>query len=106
MLDAGDRAGREVRDHRLPVERAAEREPEQEAAVGDEPVRLAAAGAQAARRLAEDVPARAVQLAQAAEAGRERDLGDGQVGVVEEPAGEVHPGRARQPVGRHAEVRR
>ena len=61
--------------------------------------------AQLARRLAEDLLAGAVELAQAAEAGGEGDLGDGQVGVVEQPAGEMHPRRARQPVGRHAHVR-
>ena len=105
MLDAGDGTGREVGGHRLPVEEAAEGETQEEAAVGGEAVGLAAPGAQLARRLAEDLLARAVELAQAAEAGGESDLGDGQVGVVEQPAGEVHPRRARQPVGRHADVR-
>ena len=103
-LDAGNRAGGEVRGQVRPVERAAVREAQEQAAVRDEPIRLAAAGAQLAGRLAEDVLAGTVELAQAAEAGRERDLGHGQVGVVEEPPREVDPGRARQPVRRHAQL--
>jgi hypothetical protein len=48
--------------------------------------------------------ARAVELAQASEAGGERDLRHGQVGVVEQPSREVHTRRAREPVGGHTEV--
>ena len=105
MLDARDGTGREVGGDRLPVEGAAEGQPQEQAAVGDEPVGLAAPRAQLARRLPEDLLAGPVELAQAAEAGREGDLGDGEVGVVEQAAGEMHPRRACQPVGGHADVR-
>ena len=104
VLDARDGAGCEVGDERLPVEGAAEGETQEQAPVRGETVGLAAPGAQLARRLAEDLHAGPVELAQAAEAGGEGDLGNGQVGVVEQPAGEMHPRRARQPVGRHANV--
>ena len=76
MLDAGDGTVREVGGHRLPVEGAAEGQTQEQAAVGGEAVGLAAPGTQLARRLAEDLLAGAVELAQAAEAGREGDLGD------------------------------
>src|SRR5262249_60427653 len=42
VLHAGDRASRKVCEQRIPVERAAKREPQNEAAVGREPVRLTA----------------------------------------------------------------
>ena len=103
-LDAWDGAGGEVRGQVRPVERAAVREAQEQAAVRDETIRLATAGPQLAGRLAEDLLAGTVELAQAAEPGRERDLGHGQVGVVEEPTREVDPGRARQPVRRHAQL--
>jgi hypothetical protein len=46
VLDAGDRACGEVADERLPVEWAVEGKPQEQTAIGDQPVRLAAAGAQ------------------------------------------------------------
>src|SRR5262249_56832383 len=90
---------------RGPVGGAGVREPQQQPTVGDEPIGLAAAGAKRAGRLAEDVAAGSVELAQAAEAGRERDLGHAQIRVVEQPSREVDTGRAGEPVGRHAEMR-
>jgi hypothetical protein len=104
VLDARDRTGGEVRAHSLPVKWTVERESQEEAAVGGEPVGFAAASAQHARRLPEELPAGAVELAQAPEAGHEGDLCDREVGVVQQPTGEVHPRRPRQPVGRHPEV--
>jgi hypothetical protein len=104
VLDAWDRARREIGDHRVPVERATERQPKQQAPVGDQPVRLAALLAQHPRRRPEDVAARPVELAQAAEAGGEGDLGDRQIGIVEEATSEVGARRARQSVWRHPQV--
>jgi hypothetical protein len=104
VLHAENRASREVCEHRVPVERAAEREPQNEAAVGREPVSLVAASPQCPRRLAKRLLAGAVELAKAAEAGGEGDLGDRQIGVVEQPARVVDPRRARKAVWRHAEV--
>jgi hypothetical protein len=43
------------------------------------------------RRRAEYLLHRSVELAETAEPRREGDIGDGQVGVVEQPAGEVRP---------------
>jgi hypothetical protein len=86
------------------VQRRGERQPHHQAAVGGEPVRAAAAVAQLDRRGPEDQPHLPVELAEAAEPGRERHVGDRQVGVVEQPAGEVRPPRAGELVRRHAEV--
>ena len=91
MLHAWDRASGEVCDQRVPVERTVEREPQDEAAVGREPVRLAAASPQHPRRLAKRRLAGAIELAKAPEAGGEGDLGDRQIGVVEQPARVVDP---------------
>ena len=81
-----------------------ERQPQREPAVRDEPVGLSPPRAQRTRRRAEDVAARAVELTQASEARRERDLGDREIGVVEKPAREMRARRARQAVRRHAEL--
>jgi hypothetical protein len=104
VLDAWGRSRRQVGHRRVPVERAGKRQPQQQAAVRDQPVGLAALGAQHVGRRPGHLLAGAVELAQAPEAHREGDLGDGEIGVVEQPAGEVRPCRARQPVGRHAQV--
>ena len=105
LLDAGDGACREVGGHRVPVERAAERKAQQQAPVGDQTVGFPAPRAKLARRLPEDLATRAVELAQAAEARGVGDLGDREIGVVEQPPREVRPGRARQPVGGDSHVR-
>lgn len=73
-LHAGDRAAGEVVQQRRPIERAVEREPQHKTAVRDEAICPAATRPQSARRFAEDLPADAVELAQAAEASREGDL--------------------------------
>jgi hypothetical protein len=104
LLDARDRIRGEVREQCLPIERAAERQPEEEAAVRDEAVGLAAPCAQRARRFAKRLAARTVELPKAAEAGRVGDLCDGQIGVVEQLTCEVDARRARETVGGDAEV--
>jgi hypothetical protein len=105
MLDAGDGARSEVGGHRLPVQWAAEGKAQEQAPVGDQAVRSPTPGAKLARRLAEDLAARPVELPQAAEARGVGDLDDREVGVVEQPTGEVRTGRARQPVGGHSRMR-
>ena len=81
-----------------------ERQPEDEAAVGHEPIAPAPAGAQLGGRGAEDLLAGPVELAQAAEPARPGDVGDREIGVVEEPPGEVRAVAASQTVGRGADV--
>lgn len=104
VLDSRNGSRGEVGGHRVPVERSTERQPQRKAAVRHEAVRLAALGTQHTGRRAEDVPAGAVELAQAPEAGRVGDLGDRQIGVIQEPTSEVRPRGTGQPVGRHSEV--
>src|SRR5262245_35935044 len=105
-LDSGNRMLGEVIERRAPVELAEEGEPQRQAAVGDEPIDLAPTSTQGSRRVAEDVAARAVELSQAAEARGERDLGDAQVGVVEQAPRKMDAGRASEPVGGDAEMER
>jgi hypothetical protein len=81
-----------------------ERQPQEKPAVRNETIRKAPAGPQHARRHPEDVPAGAVQLADASEARCEGDLQNGEVGVVEQAAGEVSPRRPCQAVRRHPDV--
>jgi hypothetical protein len=52
----------------------------------------------------EDLPHRAVELAKAAEPGREGHLGDRQVGVVQQAPGEMRPPRASELIRRHPEM--
>ena len=106
VLDPGNRPRRQVGDEAVPVERPAVRQPQRKTAVRDEPVRLAPAGPQPERCVAEDLLTGAVELAHAPEAGRERDLEHREVGVVEEPPREVRPRRPGEAVGGHAELRR
>jgi hypothetical protein len=68
LLDAGNRPGREEGDHRVPVERPVEREPQHETAVGNEAVGCASPRPQLAWRHSEQVTAGAVELAHAPEA--------------------------------------
>jgi hypothetical protein len=104
VLDAGDCPCGEVGGHRFPVQWAHERKAQQQASVGDQAVCLPAPCAKLARRLAEYLAARAVELPQAPEACGVGDLGDREVGVVEQPAGEMCAGRARQPVRGHSHM--
>jgi hypothetical protein len=104
VLDAGDRPGGEVRDHPRPVERPVERQMERKTAVRREAVRGPSPAPEHPRRHPKDVAARAIELADAPEARREGHLDNGEVGVVEQAAGEVRPGRARQAVRRHVHV--
>jgi hypothetical protein len=104
LLDPWRRVRPEVGQDRGPVERALEWQAQQQATVGHQPVGLAASGAQHLGRGPEHLLARPVELAQAPEPGREGDLGDGEVGVVQQPASEMGPCRAGQPIGRHPEM--
>ena len=89
VLDAGDGPRREEVEQRVPGERRPVREPQLEAAVGDEPVRVTPAGPQFLRGEVEHLLHDPVQLAHRLKARRRADLGDREVGVVEQPAGEV-----------------
>jgi hypothetical protein len=104
VLDAGDRAGAQHAEHRVPRERGLERHPEREAAVGHQPVLDPATGPQLTGGSPEHFLAGAVELADAAEPGGEGQLGDRQVGVVEQTAGEMHPGGAGELVRGQAQV--
>jgi len=99
-----DRAGAEVAEHQLPIQRSTMREAQGEAAVGHQTVADPATGAQVARRRPEYLKTGAIELADAAEPGRGADLGDGQVGVVEQAASEVRPAGARELVGGDTEM--
>ena len=91
MLDARDRARREELEDRVPRERGPVRQPELEAAVGDEPARIAPAGPELLRREREHLLHDAVHVPHRLEPGRGRDAGHRQVGVVEEAPREVRP---------------
>ena len=82
MQVAGDRA---------PGQRPLERQAQQEPAVGHQAVGIAATSAKLPRGDPKDIDAGAVELAHAAKARREGHVGDGQIGVVEEPARKVCP---------------
>jgi hypothetical protein len=60
--------------------------------------------AQVGRRRAEHLPHGPVELAPAAEPSGESDVGDGEVGVVEEPPGEVRAPGPRQLIRGHSQV--
>ena len=102
VLDARYGAGGEVPEHRVPVQRSVKRQPEDQASVGDEPIGHAPAGTELAGRCLEHVLAGPVELAQAPEARRERDLQHAEIGVVQEPAGEVRaaPSAPARPASR------
>jgi hypothetical protein len=104
VLDTRDCLSGEAADHRFPVQRAVEGEPQSQAAVGHEPVALAAARAQHARCGLEDLLAGTVELPQASEARCVGDLGDREVGVVEKATSKMRTCRSRQTVGRDAQV--
>ena len=87
---------RQVAEHRGEVERAGKAEPEAQPAVGHQSVGRTPPGAELARGGTEDVGDGPVELAEAAEARGERDLRDGEIGVIEQPPGEVRPARARE----------
>jgi hypothetical protein len=106
LFDARDRTSSEVGEHGLPVECAMDREAQEQAAVRNEPIRFSAPCAECPRRLSKHFAAGAVELTHTAKARREGDLGNGQIGVVEEATGEVDPSAACKPVRRHPEVRR
>jgi hypothetical protein len=106
VLDARDRPRGEVGEQRAPVQLAGERQPQREPAVRGEAVRLPAPAAELERRGVKGLPARSVELPHAPEPRRERDLQHGEVGVVEQTAGEVRARRAREAVGSESEVRR
>jgi len=104
-LDTRHHAGGEERAYRVPVVSRHCRQPQCEPAVGGEPVGAAPPVPQVGGRLAEHLPHRAVELAQAAEAGREGDVQDGEVGVVEQPASEMRSPGPGQLIGGHTEMR-
>ena len=81
-----------------------EREAGVESAVGDEPVRAAALRTQIRRRGVEHVVHDARHLAHGAEPGRERDVGDREIAVIEQPSSEVRPSGAADLVGCGADV--
>jgi len=103
-FDAGDRSEREEGQQCVPVQWWVERETGVEAAVGDEAVRTAATGPELGRRRVEDVVHHPRHLADRAEAGRERDVIDGEVAVVEQPASEVRTPGASHLIGGGAHV--
>ncbi len=104
MLDTRDRPRREEPEQRVPGEGRAVREPQLQTAVGDEARRVAAPGSQLARRETEHLLDDAVHLPDRLEAGRGRDLRHGQIGVVEQPPGEVRATRTRDLARSRADV--
>lgn len=93
-LDAKDRrrGGEEI----APAQLAVVEESGGQSAVGDESIPSSTSSAEVLRGAMEDAPHLAVELADSSESGGERQLGDGEVGVVEQAAGEVSANRARQ----------
>ena len=88
--------GAEEREHRRPGERGPVGHAQLEAAVGDEAIGRAPAGPQLLGREPEDVLHHPVELADAVEPRRgARPCANGEVGVVEEAAGEVGAPAAR-----------
>ena len=93
-LDPGDGPGGEVGEQGGPVQGPREGQAQAEAAVGDQPVGNPAARPAGRSGRPGTRPAGPVELADAAEPGGEGDVGHGEVGVVEEAAGEVGPARS------------
>ena len=73
----------------LPLERRVEGQAERQSTIRDQPITLTTALAQITRRSTEDVPHRSVEVPDTAEAGREGDLCDRQVGIVEQAPREM-----------------
>ena len=103
LLDARDGRGAEMAEETVRRHRQAERKPQRQPA-GDPLDRPGPAGggpgAQLPWRQGEDLPHRVVELPDAAEAGGEGDLGEGQVGRLGEDAGDlgtVRPGEGERP---------
>jgi hypothetical protein len=94
----------EERDDAVPVERRLEREPHGQPAVRGEPVGSTPTATKLAGRGPEHLAHGAIELAEAPKPGRERNIGDGQLGIVQEPAGEVGTTGPSQLIGSHAEV--
>src|SRR6476620_6908292 len=103
-FDPRDRMCLEVGEHSVPIELSDEPEAQQKPTVRDEAIVLSPPCAQRSRRVLKDVPARTVELAQAAETGGKRDFRHGEIGVVEQPSCEMHARRAREPVGSDTKV--
>ena len=102
-LDPRDRARGEKREQVGEVVRRAEREAERDLPVGGSGAR-SPEPPQRARRAVVGLQERVVEAAQAAEARRERDLGHGQVGLVDQPLREVEAAGLRHGERRGADV--
>lgn len=95
-LDTPDGTGGKVGEHARPVERATIGQAQRKAAVGDEAIGFAAAGAELTRGGVEDVVHGAIELAGACEACGKGGVGDGEVGVIQEAPREVGTAGARK----------
>jgi peptide/nickel transport system ATP-binding protein len=104
VLNPGDAAGLHIPEHRGPVERRLEGNPQGDAAVGHEPVADPAPGAQFAGGGAEHLTAGPVELPDAAESRGKSGIGDGQVSVIEQPARKVQPGRSGELIRSQAQA--
>jgi hypothetical protein len=100
-LDARGGAAGEEAEHRGPRQRRPVGQADDELAGRR---RVAAPPPQLGRRGAEGRADRVVELPQAAEPGSERELGHGQIRLVQEPPREVHAPRARHLCRRGAQV--
>ena len=103
-LDPRHQTGGEEGPHRVPVIAGHDRQAQGKPAVGGEPVGAVPAIAQVGRRRAEHVLHGPVELAQAAEPGGESDVHHGEVGVVEEPPGEVRAPGPGQLIRAHPQM--
>ena len=104
VLDTHGRTSRQEAEGCFPRKRTGEPDTQRQAAVRDEAIGDTPACAELARRGPEDLLDGAVELPQAAETRGERDLGHGEIGIVEEPASEVGAAGAPQLRGRHADL--
>ena len=95
-LDSGNRTPRQIAQRCVPVERRVERQPKRQATIGDQSIVPSAALAQITGCRTEDVSHRSVEVPHTAEARRERDLCDGEIGVVQEASREMGAARIRQ----------
>jgi hypothetical protein len=104
MLYAGYGAVFQAGEHAVPVKGRRKLKAKGQAAVGDQTITGATAGSKVTRCIAEHRATSAVELPDAAESGRKRNVSDAEVGVIQHSARKVGAGRPRDLVGRGAQV--
>jgi hypothetical protein len=96
VLDSGDGTTGEMRDHRVPVERSVERQPQRKTPIGDEPISPASLRPQFGWGRSEHPLHHSVHLTYASKARRIRNVRDAEIGVIQKSSREMRPARTGQ----------